>query len=142
MSLTTGGESPTGSSYGAIFFPSASTGFGFVSSPAVVGADFCISCEEFVCEFWPVVAPVESAAPVFGFAPGVGPLPASLIDVAPLVGPLPASPFGCAKAVQGTERAIAETSKHLPSENIYASLCELADSTRPIANSSWCTLNF
>ena len=34
---------------------------------------------------------VESAEPVPGLAPGVGPLPASLVEVAPFVGPLPAS---------------------------------------------------
>jgi hypothetical protein len=44
---------------------------------------------------------VESLAGVgseFGFAPFVGPLPASSVDTAPFVGPLPASPFGWANA--------------------------------------------
>jgi hypothetical protein len=49
-------------------------------------------------DFFPVVIPVESAEPTPGFAPGVGPLPASFVDVAPFVGPLPAS---AAKAIVG-----------------------------------------
>jgi hypothetical protein len=33
--------------------------------------------------------------PIFGLAPEVGRLPASLVDTAPFVGPLPASIFDC-----------------------------------------------
>jgi hypothetical protein len=60
-----------------------------------------------------LLAAVES---VFGLAPAVGPLPASLVDTAPFVGPLPASIFDCANA--GTERPIATAaaSKVVPNE--------------------------
>jgi hypothetical protein len=92
------------------------------ASPGGASRSFCICCAEFVCEFWPVVTPVESAELVFGLAPGVGPLPASLVDVAPFVGPLPASAFGCAYAARGTLRTIPDTSKVLANENMKASL--------------------
>jgi hypothetical protein len=59
--------------------------------------------------------------PVFGFAPVVGPLPASFVDSAPLVGPLPASDFGCANAGAVKPRAITSVSKPLFDENIGTS---------------------
>ena len=59
------------------------------------------------------VASLDSAAvvSVFGFAPFVGPPPASSVDTAPFVAPLPASAFGCANAEAERPRAIAEMSK-------------------------------
>ena len=54
---------------------------------------------------------LAAALSLFGFAPFVGPLPASLVDVAPFVGPLPASAFGCARAGAEKPKAIIEKSK-------------------------------
>jgi hypothetical protein len=61
---------------------------------------------------------LAAAASLFGFAPFVGPLPASVVDVAPFVGPLPASIFVCAYAAKGTQRAIPETSMYLANVNM------------------------
>jgi hypothetical protein len=48
---------------------------------------------------------------VFGFAPLVGPPPASFAVAAPDVGPLPASAFGCANAGAERPTAITKTTK-------------------------------
>src|ERR1700690_3625617 len=61
---------------------------------------------------------LAAVASVFGFAPFVGPLPASFGEVAPLVGPLPASAFGCAKAGPERPMAITETRRLLPNEDM------------------------
>jgi hypothetical protein len=53
---------------------------------------------------------------VFGFAPLVGPLPASSVDTVPFVRPLPASAFGCANAGSERPTAIAEMGR-LPRNN-------------------------
>lgn len=92
-------------------------------------ADYCFLSGSVGCdppaEFVPVVTPVESPEPVFGLAPGVGPLPASFVEVAPLVGPLPASAFGCANAANGIPTAIATSSKRFANGNMKASLGRL-----------------
>ena len=65
----------------------------------------------------PVGTLVELDLPVSAFAPGVGPLPASLV----IFGLVSAS-FDCACAAKGTPRAIPEISKHLSNVNIEVSL--------------------
>jgi hypothetical protein len=69
------------------------------------------------------VVSMDSAAVLsaFGFAPFVGQLPASSVEMAPFVGPLPASAFGCAKAGAERPTAIAEMSK-LPTEEGHGGL--------------------
>ena len=80
------------------------------------------------------VDPFESLPAVgseFGFAPVVGPLPASFVDVAPFVGPLPASAFGCAKAEAEKPIAIIDMSMLLLNEDIRTSfLYMLSNSIR------------
>jgi hypothetical protein len=74
---------------------------------------------------------------VFGLAPAVGPLPASLVDAAPFVGPLPASIFDCANA--GAERPIATAaaSKVVADEDMTISFDKtFVESTRIDAPSS------
>jgi hypothetical protein len=58
---------------------------------------------------------------VFGVAPLVGPLPASLAVAAPVVGPLPASAFGCANAGTDSPRAITEARRLLPNQDMRLS---------------------
>jgi hypothetical protein len=74
------------------------------------------------------VEPVELLAVelVFGFAPCVGPLPASFVDVVPLVGPLPASAFGCANAGADRLSAITHASKLLLNEDMKTSVEDLS----------------
>jgi hypothetical protein len=74
--------------------------FGPGVTPALFSS-FCVAVSE-------LPAAVE---PIFGVAPEVGPLPASLVDTAPLVGPLPASIFDCANAGAETPIATAAASK-------------------------------
>ena len=73
----------------------------------VIGVTGCEPPLDFGPGVTPALLPVES----FGFAPFVGPLPASFADAAPLVGPLPASAFGCANAGAKEPMAITEMSK-------------------------------
>ena len=67
----------------------------------------------FPTELLELLAEVEL---LFGLAPLVGPLPASLVDTAPLVGPLPGSAFGCANAGADRPRAMTHASKLLPND--------------------------
>jgi hypothetical protein len=70
------------------------------------------------------VEPLELLAavdPVFGWAPLVGPLPASFVDTAPLVGPLPASVFVCATAGADRAKAMTDIRKPLPNKDIRSS---------------------
>jgi hypothetical protein len=74
------------------------------------------------------VEPLESLAAVgseLGFAPFVGPLPASSVGTAPFVGPLPASPFGWANAGADKRTAIIKMIKLPRNEDMPASLDRL-----------------
>jgi hypothetical protein len=71
------------------------------------------------------VEPLESLAAVgseFGFAPFVGPLPASSVGTAPFVGPLPASAFGWANAGADKPTASVKMIKLPRNEDMSASL--------------------
>jgi hypothetical protein len=80
----------------------------------VIGVTGCAPPVDFGPGVTPALFSVAFAAAVlsaFGFAPFVGPLPASSVDTAPFVGPLPASAFGCASAGAERPTVIAEISK-------------------------------
>jgi hypothetical protein len=62
-----------------------------------------------------------AVAPVFGFAPLVGPLPASFVDMSPFVGPLPASAFGYTNAGADRPRATVDASRILLQEDMATS---------------------
>ena len=87
--------------------------FGPGVTPALFSS-FCVAVLE-------LPAAVE---PIFGVAPEVGPVPASLVDTAPL----PASIFDCANA--GAERPIATAaaSKVVPNEDMTISLIRRSSS--------------
>jgi hypothetical protein len=95
-------------------FTARPNGYCFFSG--VIGVTGCAPPVDFGPGVTPALfslASLDSAAvmSVFGFAPFVGPLPASSVDTAPFVGPLPASAFGCANAGAERPTAIAEMSK-------------------------------
>ena len=74
-------------------------------------SSFCVAVLE-------LLAAVE---PIFGVAPEVCPLPASLVDTAPLIGPLPASIFDCANAGAERPTATAAARKVVPNEDMTIS---------------------
>jgi hypothetical protein len=104
-----------------VLVPGPRDGFGsreaYCFFSGVIGVTGCEPPLDFGPGVTPALLPVESfeslvaVVSVFGFAPFVGPLPASFADAAPLVGPLPASAFGCANAGAKEPMAITEMSK-------------------------------
>ena len=79
------------------------------------GLALALFSEVLFVEWLELLAVVE---PVFGLAPGVGPLPASFVDTAPVVGPLPASLFICANAGADRPNEMTAMSKLLPNEDM------------------------
>jgi hypothetical protein len=94
--------------------------FGPGVTPALLSS-FCVAVLE-------LPAAVE---PIFGVAPEVGPLPASLADTAPFVGPLPASIFDCANAGAERQSATADARNVVPNEDMTISFDKGARQINP-----------
>ena len=88
--------------------------------PGVTPAPF--SEAPFCVELFTLLAALE---PALGFAPAVGPLPASFVDVAPPVGPLPASALGCANAGPERPSTMTDVSRFILSEDMRTSCVAL-----------------